>query len=44
MLVDPWGEVKAVLAEGEGVVCGDFDVDALDTVRTNLPALNHRVL
>ena len=44
MLVDPWGEVKAVLPEGEGVVCGDFDAGALDTVRTNLPALNHRVL
>jgi TldD protein len=44
MLVDPWGEVKAVLPEGEGVVCGDFDAGALDTVRANLPALNHRVL
>jgi nitrilase len=44
MLVDPWGEIKAVLPEGEGVVCGDVDAGVLDTVRTNLPALNHRVL
>jgi nitrilase len=44
MLVDPWGEIKAVLPEGEGVVCGDVDAGMLDTVRTNLPALNHRVL
>lgn len=44
MLVDPWGEVQAVLPEGEGVVCGGFDAGALDTVRANLPALKHRVL
>ena len=44
MLVDPWGEVKAVLPEGEGVVCGELDEEALAGVRTNLPALNHRVL
>jgi nitrilase len=44
MLVDPWGEVRAVLPEGEGVVCGDFDPQVLETVRANLPALAHRVL
>jgi predicted amidohydrolase len=44
MLIDPWGEVKAVLPEGEGVVCGELDAQLLDTVRANLPALNHRVL
>ncbi len=25
MLIDPWGEVKAVLPEGEGVVSGELD-------------------
>jgi predicted amidohydrolase len=44
MLVDPWGEVRGVLPEGEGVVCGDFDPQLLETVRGNLPALAHRVL
>ena len=44
MLVDPWGEVMAVLPEGEGVVGGDIDPARLDTVRGNLPALRHRVL
>ena len=44
MLVDPWGEVKAELAEGEGVVAGELDAAVLDTVRGNLPALRHRVL
>jgi predicted amidohydrolase len=44
MLVDPWGEVLAVLPEGEGVVSGDMDPARLETVRGNLPALRHRVL
>lgn len=43
MLIDPWGEVKAVLPEGEGVVTGDIDPDFLAEVRANLPALKHRV-
>ncbi|MBQ5947091.1 carbon-nitrogen hydrolase family protein [Massilia sp. ST3] len=42
MLVDPWGEVKAVLPEGEGVVCGALDPAFLAGVRESLPALKHR--
>lgn len=44
MLVDPWGEVLAVLPEGEGVVAGTIDPERLAEVRQNLPALRHRVL
>jgi nitrilase len=44
MLIDPWGEVKAVLAEGEGVVSGVIDADFLASVRESLPALKHRKL
>ncbi|MGV8892767.1 MAG: carbon-nitrogen hydrolase family protein [Burkholderiaceae bacterium] len=44
MLIDPWGEIKAVLAEGEGVVMGEFDPQLLARVRENLPALRHRKL
>lgn len=44
MLVDPWGEVKAVLREGEGVVAGDLDPAFLSGVRESLPALRHRKL
>ncbi|CAG2127848.1 carbon-nitrogen hydrolase family protein [Cupriavidus plantarum] len=44
MLVDPWGEVLAVLPEGEGVVSGTIDPARLAEVRQNLPALRHRVL
>jgi predicted amidohydrolase len=44
MLVDPWGEIRDVLAEGEGVVKGELDPDFLASVRESLPALKHRKL
>jgi nitrilase len=44
MLVDPWGEVDAVLAEGEGVVAGAIERALIDDVRSSLPALGHRKL
>ena len=42
MIVDPWGEVAAVLAEGEGVVTAEVDVARIASVRAQLPALEHR--
>ncbi len=44
LIVDPWGEVVAQQAEGEGVVL--FEIDAAKTVasRAQLPALSHVVL
>jgi nitrilase len=42
MLIDPWGEVKDVLPEGEGVVSGEIDPDYIAKVRESLPALKHR--
>ena len=44
MLVDPWGEVLAVLAEGEGVVAGAIERERIEEVRRILPALRHRVM
>ena len=44
MVVDPWGEVLAVLPEGEGVVLAEVDAQRLATVRQQLPALEHRRL
>jgi len=44
MLIDPWGEVKAVLPEGEGVAAGELDETELQRVRASLPALRHRKL
>jgi predicted amidohydrolase len=42
MLIDPWGEVKTVLDEGEGVVAGAIEPLHLQRVRESLPALRHR--
>jgi deaminated glutathione amidase len=42
MVVDPWGQVLAVRAEGEGVVLAEFDPARLASVRAQLPALEHR--
>jgi nitrilase len=42
LVVDPWGEVLAVQAEGEGVVMAELDRDRLAAVRRQLPALEHR--
>lgn len=44
MLIDPWGEVKSVLPEGEGVIVGDIEPLHLQRVRESLPALKHRKL
>ena len=44
MLIDPWGEVIAVLPEGEGVVSGEIDLVLLAGVRESLPALTHRTM
>ncbi|MQR01600.1 carbon-nitrogen hydrolase family protein [Glaciimonas soli] len=44
MLIDPWGTIKAVLPEGEGVVCGEIDEAFMQNVRESLPALRHRKL
>lgn len=44
MLVDPWGEVRAELAEGEGIVTGEIERSLIDGVRSSLPALSHRKL
>jgi deaminated glutathione amidase len=44
MVIDPWGQVLGVLAEGEGVVVADVDPGRLSQVRQQLPALTHRKL
>ncbi len=44
MIVDPWGQVLAMLPEGEGVVLAELDPARLAQVREQLPALGHRRL
>jgi nitrilase len=44
MLIDPWGEIKSVVDEGEGIAIGVIEPHLLDKVRESLPALLHRKL
>jgi nitrilase len=44
MVIDPWGQVLAMQAEGPGVVLADIDRGYLQSVRTQLPSLQHRRL
>ncbi|MBS1215607.1 MAG: carbon-nitrogen hydrolase family protein [Proteobacteria bacterium] len=44
MIVDPWGTVRAELAEGPGVIVADIDPAFQAEARASLPALRHRVL
>lgn len=44
LLIDPWGRLLAQRAQGEGVVCAELDAQTLVHHRSQLPALQHRVL
>jgi nitrilase len=44
MLIDPWGTIVSAMEEGTGVVVGDVDPARIDEVRSNLPALTHRII
>jgi deaminated glutathione amidase len=44
LAIDPWGQVLAQLPQGPGVVLAELDALALQHWRSQLPALQHRVL
>ena len=44
LLIDPWGEVLAQRAQDPSVVCAELDATNLGQRRSQLPALQHRVL
>jgi nitrilase len=41
LIVDPWGEVIAQVADGEGIAVAELDFDRQDRLRRELPALQH---
>ena len=43
MVVDPWGDVLAMQAQGQGVVLVSMDAERIAQVRARMPALSHRV-
>lgn len=44
MVIDPWGQVMALHAEGPGLALADIDMARIRQVREQLPCLEHRVL
>lgn len=42
LIVDPWGDIVAELADGDGVVTADIDPERVISVRGQLPSLQHR--
>lgn len=44
LVVDPWGEVLALVEEGEGIAMAELDPARIAAVRSQLPALTHRRL
>jgi len=42
LIIDPWGEVLAELADGDGVIVADIDPGRVASVRAQLPSLAHR--
>ncbi len=44
MIVDPWGHVVALAADGPGIAVAEIDLARLRRVRQHLPALAHRRL
>ncbi len=41
MIVSPWGEILAEVAEGEGVAVAEIDFERQEKTRRELPALSH---
>ncbi|MEY3950901.1 MAG: hypothetical protein RJB21_660 [Pseudomonadota bacterium] len=44
MLIDPWGDIKSELKEGQGFVIGQLEKSTINEIRAKLPSLQHRTL
>jgi nitrilase len=42
MVVSPWGEILAMVEQGEGIACADIDPGKLQELRNRFPSLAHR--
>jgi nitrilase len=44
MIIDPWGTVLATVPDGEGFAVAELDLERLERLRRELPALSNRRL
>ena len=42
MIVDPWGQIVAMVPDGPGVALAEIDLGKLKTVRQSMPVMDHR--
>jgi len=42
MIVDPWGQIVAMVPDGPGVALAEIDLDRVHRVRESMPVENHR--
>jgi predicted amidohydrolase len=42
MVVDPWGQIVAMVADGPGVALAEIDRDRLAEIRASMPVVDHR--
>ena len=41
MIIDPWGEILTKLDDQPGWIAADFDKSRLDSIRDNMPVIDH---
>ncbi len=44
MIIDPWGEILALVDEGPDIACAELDMEKLTKLRKSFPTLEHRKL
>ena len=44
MIVDPWGQIVAMAADGLGVALAEIDPARTESIRRSMPVLDHKVL
>lgn len=44
MIIDPWGQILAMVPDGTGVAVADIDLDRVARVRQSMPVFDHRKL
>jgi predicted amidohydrolase len=43
MIVDPWGQIVAMAADGPGIAIAEIDLERVEKVRRAIPLLDHRL-
>lgn len=44
LIMGPWGDILAMVEQGEDVACAEIDLEQLQTLRISFPTLQHRKL